>query len=643
MSAYVNIPLELRNENHWLVWREETRNGKKTKVPYDAKTNDFAKTNDPATWTDFQTAVDAADPFNGNNYDGPGFVLLGTKLVGTDFDGVIDDGVPEPYVLNIISQFGRPYCEVTPSGTGLRVFVECSQLPPGNRKFSAKKKGVEKYGAEIYAGNEGARYLTVTGDRFSGDGVPKVDDISIPYLLISQFANAKFRRLWMGDASDYENDQSRADLAMLGLLERELKTQDKDTIFRFMNASPRGHRDKWVEREDYRERTFKKLVSGKKPESAASSDEVEQTAYGSEPAEMPEFQPRPKELEFHLSAVEKLKERVYVLGPNIGEKFGLFRRGQVSLVSGSSASGKTTLINQLMTTQALGADFLGYKTHGFSFVLLSRDRNQEAHEETMERMGLSLATIPFIRLPKNVWDLDAAQAVVAEIEKLNPLPEFVFVEGIDMLLSEMSIKHTTYFTGLLEDIAQHFQIALIASVGSPKAKKEGGYPAGRDNILGSSGWGRTIDTLWWMQFTKDGDTSLQRTLTIYPRNAATRKFTLGFADGQFEIQPDPVEVAHGEPKTVLEIDWFKKMARLGKTDPEKKWWTVVDIGEALNWSSATADRHVKNANTKRWIVKKAGAKAGRGRGRAEEYRWNESESNPLWVAEQKEIELELSI
>lgn len=370
-------------------------------------------------------------------------------------------------------------------------------------------------------------------------------------------------------------------------------------------------------------------------------DEIDEpTAYGAEPAERSKHL---KELEFH-SSFEKLQERAYVLGPNPGERnFGQFRLGQVSVVAGSSGSNKTTAIIQMMVAQKLGADFFGYKTHGYPFVLLSRDRNQDMNDETMDRMNLALAAVPFTRLPKNVWGIDAAQAIVDEIEKLNPMPKVVFIEGIDMLAGGTDLKDTTYFTGLLEDIAQHFQIAVIVSAGSPKEKKNGGYPAGRDNILGSSGWGRTIDALWLFQFTKDGDTSVQRTLTIYPRNSATRRLTLGLVDGQLEIQPDPVETVHKEHKTVVEIDWFKKMALLGKTDPEKKWWTVVDIEEALSWSQSTADRHVRNAHKKRWIVKKAGAKAGRGRGGAEEYQWNDSNTNPLWVAEQTEIETELSL
>jgi hypothetical protein len=617
-----NIPNELRVRNNFVVWRNEIRDGEKTKVPYDAKSNGNhirAKSNDPATWASFEEAARVADILSGNDYDGVGIMLGGSGLIGIDFDGVVDDGVPEPYVLNIISQIGTPYCEITPSGTGLRVFIKGTQLPPGNRKFSAKKKGVEKYGAEIYSGSEGGRYLTLTGERYSGEGVPEISNIDIVYFLISKFADTHFRAVWMGDASEYENDDSRVDLALLGLLVRAF-SGDIDKALRFFAASVPGHREKWAEREDYRKLTINKATSG--------------LSYGVPPAQL---QKALKELNFSSSSVEKLEERAYVLGPNLGEKFGLFRLGQVSLISGSSGGGKTSLMNQLLVTQELGADFFEYKTHGYAFVLLSRDRNQDAHEETMERMHLALETIPFVRLPKNVWDTDAAQSIVDAIEKLNPLPKIVFIEGVDMLLKEMTITCTTYFSGLLEDIAQHFQIALICSIGSPKSKKDQGYPAGRDNILGSSGWGRTIDTLWWMQFTKDGDTSPQRHLTIYPRNAGAKAFTLGFVDGQLEIQPDTVEGQGGDEnkRADLELTWYQQQDRLAKTDPTKRWWTIVDMEQALHLTHATADRHAKNAYVKKWIVKKRGDK--QGKGAPTQYQWNASSANPLHVEESGEM------
>lgn len=260
-DRYVDIPQPLRELPNWVVWKQEVRNGKKkTKVPHDAKNDGFAKSNDPNTWSTFDQAVAASEGVL-RGYDGIGIMLQGSDLTGIDFDGVVDDdGVPEPYVLNIISQIGRPYCEITPSGTGLRVFVKGTALPPGNRKFNAKKKGIEKYGAEIYSGAEGGRYLTLTGEHYSGSDVPEITNIDLVYFLISKFPDERFRKLWMGDSSDYENDDSRLDLALLGTLLRAFDG-DADKAIRFFNASVPGHREKWVERADYRERTLDKALS----------------------------------------------------------------------------------------------------------------------------------------------------------------------------------------------------------------------------------------------------------------------------------------------------------------------------------------------------------------------------------------------
>src|SRR5207245_2862549 len=123
---------------HWIVWKLEKRDGKDTKVPYDAKANGkahYAKSNDAATWTEFPRAVEVATDVL-SNYDGVGFMLHGTDLVGIDFDGVLQDGKAEAFVLEILKHLGNPYCEVTPSGNGLRAFVHCAALPPGQRKFS---------------------------------------------------------------------------------------------------------------------------------------------------------------------------------------------------------------------------------------------------------------------------------------------------------------------------------------------------------------------------------------------------------------------------------------------------------------------------------------------------------------------------
>jgi putative DNA primase/helicase len=246
------VPTELKGLPNWVTWKYETRGGRETKPPYNATTGMYARPDDPSTWTTFEKTL-AASP----SFDGIGFMLLGTSLVGIDFDGVVQDGRPEEFVLEILKHLGNPYCEITPSGKGLRAFVYAT-LPKGGRKFTSNKS--EKYGAEIYSGEEGGRYLTVTGRRYSGQSIPEVRDISLAHFMISQIRNEKLKSLWMGDCSNYDDDESRADLALLRML-AGLLDGDAEKMEEYFTESVLGLRDKWVQREDYRKRTIKKALS----------------------------------------------------------------------------------------------------------------------------------------------------------------------------------------------------------------------------------------------------------------------------------------------------------------------------------------------------------------------------------------------
>ena len=527
----MNIPSELQSETRWVVWKSEKRNGKWTKVPYDAKTHDFAKTNDSTTWTTFEQAAKASEVLNDQNYDGVGFMLKDSDLTGIDFDGVVDDGVPEPYVLNIVSQIGNPYCEVTPSGTGLRVFVKGSALPPGNRKFSAKKKGVEKYGAEIYSGREGGRYLTITGDRYSGEGVPAITNIDIVYFLISKFADAHFRRLWMGDASEYENDDSRVDLALLGLFARAFNG-DVPKMLRFFNASVPGHREKWVSRpEDYQKMTLAKATSSLSMSSKAWDKFVEQ--------------PR-KIIEFHEFPEADKKAAWtpydYVIKAAEGQFDGWFPLGSPSLVGGSSGSGKTTFMLDLCVAQASGVPFYGHSTFGRPYLVLMLDRGQDSHTRTMRRLGFSAAQVP-IKFLKASVDGEASQQIIDMIEQSDPTPQVVFVEGIDMLVSDPnSLEVVMPFMHEIQQIATHFHIAIIGSCGAPKTKPKEGYAAKRDTIFGSAVWSRMSETIVTIQYPAGDDTADKRDIAILPRNAKAEQFTTEFEDGKLKISA-PEETA----------------------------------------------------------------------------------------------------
>jgi primase-polymerase (primpol)-like protein len=307
VSTYNAVPGSLKDIPNWIVWKHEIRNGKEAKIPYDAKRNGDrarAKVNDSATWTTFERAAEVADVLSGHDYNGIGIMLRGTHLVGLDFDGVLKDGKAEPFVLDILENLGNPYCEITPSENGLRAFVEYPlALPAGNRKFSRNTNG--KYGAEIYSGSEGGRYLTVTGNKLSGNGIPKIADINLVYFMVSQITNEKFKSLWMGDLSAYGDDQSRADLALLGVLAQVFDNNRQKMEWAF-GASKLGQRDKWTKRKDYRDRTIAKALSGNNLNASPTNIQLSS-----------------KELQFHLPAVETGTHRDYVVAPIHGQRDGL--------------------------------------------------------------------------------------------------------------------------------------------------------------------------------------------------------------------------------------------------------------------------------------------------------------------------------
>ena len=125
------IPRELKSIPRWVLWRANKKDGKWTKVPMQVN-GDPAKTNDPATWADFQTAWKAYYE-NAETFDGLGLVLNGDGLVGIDMDHVVAGGKIKEEARRIVEIMAGTYTELSPSGTGIRIFCR-GDLPDGGRK-----------------------------------------------------------------------------------------------------------------------------------------------------------------------------------------------------------------------------------------------------------------------------------------------------------------------------------------------------------------------------------------------------------------------------------------------------------------------------------------------------------------------------
>lgn len=225
-----NIPEELKALNQWVLWKYETRDGKKTKVPYRA-TGQRAESNNPSTWMTYPDAI-----ANLVHFDGIG-IMFGNGLSGIDLDHhLADGGKPDDFAGPIVKELNS-YTEITPSGCGLHVLL-WGFLPPTGRHSQAK--GVEMYDA--------GRFFTVTGWHLEGtpktverrqaeifrvhrgifgDPEPqtaprepkpnKLEDQDLVELATAAKNGAKFLSLWNGSIQDHPS-HSEADLALCSLL-----------------------------------------------------------------------------------------------------------------------------------------------------------------------------------------------------------------------------------------------------------------------------------------------------------------------------------------------------------------------------------------------------------------------------------------
>lgn len=159
------IPEELRARKQWVLWRDVTRAGKPTKVPFDP-INVPAKSNNPLTWSTFEDCLKAV-----KNFSGLGFVFAADDpYLGIDLDGCRDPetGKVDTWAAEILEKYPT-YAEVSPSGTGVKMFVR-GTLPSERckAKIDVEDRHGKTPGIECY---EQGRYFAITGQSLYGEGL----------------------------------------------------------------------------------------------------------------------------------------------------------------------------------------------------------------------------------------------------------------------------------------------------------------------------------------------------------------------------------------------------------------------------------------------------------------------------------------
>jgi len=289
------IPDEMKATKRWVLWKSDPiyaagepkvdGEGKPRfgKVPYNAKNDQKANTTDPSTWASFDEVVAR---FYEGDFDGLGFVL-GYEETGRNFAGVDIDHLETSEdwqrARQVADRFAS-YTEISPSEKGIHIIIFGKK---NGKKCKDSKKNIEIY--------DHSRFFTVTGNVLDGKKLPVnfreevlrefyretfpdrkaasspltpsstsvaatascLSDEEIISLACNEKgpAGEKFRNLYMtGDASDYGDDDSSADMALMNKL--AFYSKDPLQLERLFSNSALGQREKWVKRADYRQRTI---------------------------------------------------------------------------------------------------------------------------------------------------------------------------------------------------------------------------------------------------------------------------------------------------------------------------------------------------------------------------------------------------
>ena len=283
MTTYLsNIPDELKQLKNWCVWKFEKRNGKRTKIPFNAETGEFAKSNDKSTWSSYENAV------NAEGVDGIGF-FFEPPYLGIDIDDIDDDlhrFKQGDKLDNIVSEFNeafKSYTEVSPSGNGLHIIVK-GKIPGSRRRkgniemydsgrfFTMTGKNIGKYKdvTEVseqvfktiynkYLPDNTVKYPTTNNYQQNIHNLSEIDVINEIY----KSKQAKlFDDLMKGNYEPYYTSHSKADMALANILAFWCARDytQMDSIFRQSNL----YRDKWDEKRKnstYGEQTLFKAIN----------------------------------------------------------------------------------------------------------------------------------------------------------------------------------------------------------------------------------------------------------------------------------------------------------------------------------------------------------------------------------------------
>ena len=220
-----SLPDEMRNKSNWVVvrTRENESTGKLDKFLIDAHTGKFAESDNPKTWSDFDTACEYAKEHGG--------VALAFALDGKDGIACIDldkcigeDGKRTPLAEEVLSKCGKTYIEHSLSGKGLHIF---------GRTKGADLRSYSKDGDMEYY--QSGQFIAMTGD---GADFYRLGDFDTPEMKSLLERKLERRSEFVNTGKGVEGLTVMDDRE---LLEKAFSAKNGDTVRRLYNGEDLRH------------------------------------------------------------------------------------------------------------------------------------------------------------------------------------------------------------------------------------------------------------------------------------------------------------------------------------------------------------------------------------------------------------------